>query len=216
MHQLASTHASGLRCLWARGATLRHVHVSPERTQLWMSCTTTGLCEPSSHGPDPRPSVPSSQGMGCLAYPWHTAHSQAASGLHFLLNSATVLWGLPASRFSPLHPPGLSSSNKYITSHKAFPHPVGSALTSATAGHITACHLLPSVHLALQPSPTLPKSPAMLWILLLCSCQNPLMQFPTPASLQFHWERIQKSPPHFFFTFTSSKLFQFFESQETI
>lgn len=144
---------------------------------------------------DPRPSVPSSQGLGCLVYPWHTAHSQAASGLHFLLNSATVLWGLPASRFSPLHPPGLSSSNKYIASHKAFPHPAGSALTSATAGHVAACHLLPSVHPALQPSPALPKSPAVLWILLLCSCQNPLMQFPTPASLHFHWERIQKSPP---------------------
>lgn len=180
---------------------------SHSQTRAHQSGKKTAPDEPHHHRPPwAQQSCPWSQafhpffqGLGCLAYPWHTPHSQAASGLHFLLNSARVLWGLPASRFSPLHPSGLSSSNKYITSHKAFPHPVGSGLTSATVGHVSACHLLPRVHPALQSSPTLPKSPVLLWILLLCSCQNSLMQFPTPASLQFHWETVQMSPPLSFF-----------------
>ena len=179
---------------WGEPLSDMSTSVWKEHSSGWATPPQASV-SPAVVAPDPRPSIPSAQGLGCLAYPWHAAYSQAASGLHFLLNLATELWGLPASRFSPLHPPGLSSSNKYIASHHAFPHPVGSALTSATTRHVAACHLLPSVHPALQSSPTLPRSPAVLWILLLCSCQNPLMQFPTPASLQFHWETIQKSPP---------------------
>ena len=181
MHQLASTHASGLRCLWVRGATLRHEHISLERTQLRMSHTPTGLREPSSRGPWSQAFHPFCPGPG-------------VSGISLTCSIQ------PGSLWSPLSPQ-LSHRTVRPPSLQVFP------FTPPRPQLFKQIHRQP------------PHSPGLLPCSEFCFCAP--ARIPWCSSLllprySFTEKQSRRVHPPFFFIFTSSKLFQFFESQETI
>lgn len=218
MHQLASTHAcSGEAPIACGRATLRHVHVSPEENTAPDELHHHRPLWAQQSWPQSQPSVPSSQGLGCLAYPWHTAHSQAAwspfsstQPQYYEASQPPKVFPLPTPRpqlFKQIHrqPQSFPSSCRICSDicHRWARRCLSSSSQCPPCTPAQAPPPQASCHALNSASVLLPESPDAVPY----SCLD--YSFTEKESRRV-------PPPDFFFTFTSSKLFQFWVSRNDL